>query len=61
MTGIAENDLSGRLEILRYNDQKFTMKLEREENRLAILEDMWSGIDKPYKLPCVACSVIDLS
>ena len=48
MTGIEENDLSGRLEILRYNDQKFTMKLEREENRLALLEEMWSGSDKPY-------------
>lgn len=59
MTGIEKNSETGRMEIHRYNDQKFTMKLESEENRLAIVGYAWSGEDEPYYIPCVTCKVFE--
>ena len=59
MTGVEKNPETGRMEIKRYNDQKFTMKLEREENRLAVVGYSWAGEDEPYYIPCVTCEVLD--
>ena len=51
---LEDKEREGVYKLVRYIEEKFTLKYEAEENRIAIMGRTWGG-DEPYYLKCNTC------